>query len=117
MPVSVHLDVNQTIRQYHCHNTESSAMSTLNHYFCHSSSSFNYRGDNLHFRELTYIEYFSLFHLQKYDVNRSLRGNHFVKQLNTYGQPPMHVILQNESRLHLSRLHDVPLSHGEVFYL
>jgi hypothetical protein len=116
-PVSVHLDANQTNRQYHRRNTESSAMSTLNHYFCRPSGTFNYRGDNLHFRELTYIEYFSLFRLQKYDVNHSLRGNHFVEQPNTYGQPPMHVILRNECRPHLSRLHDVPPSHGEVFYL
>ena len=86
-------------------------------YFCHPWGSFTYRGHNHQFRHLTYIKYFSLFHLQKYDENRALNANYFVKQPNAYGQPQMHVILRNEFRPHLAHIHQVTPSHGEVFYL
>jgi hypothetical protein len=116
-PVSVHLDANQSNRQYHRRDMESSAMSTLNHYFCRPLGTFTYRGDTHRFHDLTYIEYFSLFRLQKFDRNRSLHANYFLEQPNVYAQPQMHVILRNESRPHLARIHDVPPSRGEVFYL
>lgn len=92
-------------------------MSSLNHYFCRPWGSFTYRGHDHQFRHLTYIEYFSLFRLQKYDENRALNANYFLEQPNAYGQPQMHVILRNEFRPHLARIHQVTPSHGEVFYL
>jgi hypothetical protein len=92
-------------------------MSTLNHYFHRPTGSFNYRNDERSFCDLTYIEYFSLFRLQKYDRNRDSNANYFVERMNPYGQPQMHVILRSGPRPHLARIHDIPPSHGEVFYL
>jgi hypothetical protein len=92
-------------------------MSTLDHYFCCPSGSFIHHNDQRWFRDLTYVEYYSLFRLKKYDNNHVLQPNYFVEQLNQYGQPPMHVILHNEGWPHLARIHDIPPSHGEVFYL
>jgi hypothetical protein len=113
----VHLSTNQTNRQYHRRDSDSSAMSTLNHYFCHPSGSFTYQGNHRQFLELTYVKYFCLFRLQKYNANHALLANYFIKQPNQYGQQPMHVILRNESHPHLACIHDVPPSHGELFYL
>jgi hypothetical protein len=92
-------------------------MSTLNHYFCRPSGSFIYQGHYRRFQDLTYVEYFCLFRLQKYNVNHTLCANYFLEQANQYGQPPMHVILRNQNRPHLARIHDVPPSRGELFYL
>jgi hypothetical protein len=116
-PVSVHESDNQSNRQYQRRDGSSSAMSTLNHYFCWPFGSFNYQGHTRSFSDLTYIEYFSLFRLQKYDANRTLLSNYFLEQPNPHGVPPMHVILRGENRPHLARIHDIPPSHGEVFYL
>jgi hypothetical protein len=115
--ISVHLSANQSNHQYHRRDGGSSAMSTLIHYFCHPFGSFNYGGNIRLFSDLTYIEYFSLFRVQKYDPNRMLQANHFVERTNPYGVPPMHVILRGQQRPHLARIHDIPPSHGEVFYL
>jgi len=116
-PISVHLPSNHVNRQYNCRNAESSQMSSLNHYFCRPLGCFSYHAENLQFRDLTYIQYFSLFRLQKYNANNDLLANYFLEVPNPYGQPQMHVILRKEGRPHLARIHDVPPSHGEVFYL
>jgi hypothetical protein len=115
-PVSTHLS-DQSNRQYHQRENDLSAMSTLNHYFCRPSGSFIYQGHNRRFQDLIYVEYFCLFHLQKYNANHTLSANYFLEQANQYGQPPMHVILRNENHPHLARIHNVPPSCGELFYL
>ena len=92
-------------------------MSTLNHYFCWPFSSFNYQGHTHSFSDLAYIKYFSIFHLQKFDANHTLLSNYFLKQVNPYGVPPMHVILCAENQPHLAWIYDISPSHGEVFYL
>jgi len=92
-------------------------MSTLNHYFCRPSGSFTHQGNRRNFLELTYVEYFGLFRLQKYNTNNTLLTNYFIERPNQYGQQPMHVILRSENRPHLTRIHDVPPSRGELFYL
>jgi hypothetical protein len=92
-------------------------MSSLNHYFCRPLGCFSYRAKSLRFRDLTYIQYFSLFRLQKYNANNDAFPNYFLEQPNPYGQPQMHVILHNEGHPHLTRIHDVPPLHGKVFYL
>jgi hypothetical protein len=115
--VSVHLSDNQSNCQYDRRDGTSSAMSSLNHYFSRPLGTFTYEGHRRSFSDLTYIEYFTFFRLQKYDPNRALLSNYFVERANPYGVPPMHVILRAENRPHLARIHDVPPSHGEVFYL
>jgi hypothetical protein len=55
-PVSVHLSTNQTNRQYHWRDSDSSAMSTLNHYFCCPSGSFTHQGNCRQFLELKYVD-------------------------------------------------------------
>ena len=116
-PVSAHLSDKQSNRQYHRRENDLSAMSTLNHYFCCPSGSFIYQGHNHRFQDLTYVEYFCLFRLQKYNANHTLSANYFLKQANQYSQPPMHVILHNENHPHLACIHNVPPSRGELFYL
>ena len=43
--------------------------------------------------------------------------NHFTEQQNEYDDPPMQVILCSSGWKHLARIHDIPPSHGEIFYL
>jgi hypothetical protein len=63
------------------------------------------------------MEYFSLFRLTKYDADRALVPNHFLEQPNEFGDPQMRVVLRNSARRHIGRIHDVPPSYSELFYL
>jgi len=115
--LGVHLSGSHSNQQYHRRTTNSSSMSSLNHYFCRPAHYFTHQHQRLNFSQLTYTDYFSLFCLAKFDPNYSLRPNYNLEQPNPYGQPPMHVILRSQSRPHLSRIHDIPPSHSEQFYL
>jgi len=116
-PVSVHLPTNESNRQYHRRRGEPSSMSSLNRYFSRPHGTFTYDGVVRHFSQLTYIEYFSLFRFQKFNPNHVMLANHFTEQRNEYGDPPMQVILRTSGRKHLARIHDIPPSRGELFYL
>ena len=91
--------------------------STLSHYFCRPQTSFFQQGNIHHFRDLTYIQYYCLFRLQRFNPNHVLLPNHFTEEPNDNRMAPMQVILQNDTRKHLAHIHDVPPSRGELFYL
>jgi hypothetical protein len=116
-PVSVNLPTNHINHQYNHCDAEASQISSLNHYFCRPLGCFSYCAENLQFHDPTYIQYFSLFRLQKYNTNNDPLPNYFLEQPNPYGQPHMHVILHKEGHPHLAHIHDVPPLHGKVFYL
>ena len=69
------------------------------------------------FASLTYTEYYTLFCLAKYDAAQDHRINYYIEQPNTDNSPAMHVILRTPGNPHISCIHDVRPSEGEVFYL
>jgi PIF1-like helicase len=116
-PISVHLPFTHTNQQYHRRHANSSEMSTLNHYFCRPSGTFFHHDVSHQFCDLTYVDYYSLFRLQKVNANHALLANRFTEQPNEFDVPPMQVILRTDVHRHLGRIHDIPPSRGEVFYL
>lgn len=71
-----------------------------------------------HFQDLTFAEYFSTFHLKKYNPTNNTRPMYF-RESHTDGShsPEMHVILCNSSHWHLSQIDGVCPLQGELFYL
>src|ERR1700694_2211468 len=75
-------------------------------------------GSNTHtFTWLTYLEYYAHFHLQKYDKYKNTRTSYFVEQENNQQSPCMHVVQRTKKTTHLTRIHHVQPSHGDIFYL
>ena len=53
----------------------------------------------------------------KYDATQAHHANYYIKQPNTDNSPAMHVKLHLLAHPHLSCIHDVCPSEGEIFYL
>ena len=58
-----------------------------------------------------------MFQLAKYDESKDTRPNYYREQANRDGTTPQHVILCNCSHPYITRIHSVPPSQGELFYL
>jgi hypothetical protein len=114
--MAVHLEDDRTYQQYQ-QNTPSTSLSTLRHYFLRPIGSFTHNGVVRAFTDLTYIEYFSLFRLAKFDVTKNNLPNYYVEQLIGDGTPPMHVIFRCPSTRHYARLREISNARGELFYL
>ena len=113
--ICVHLQNERTFRQYR-RNAGSNTLSSLDHYFLRPLGTFNHDGMTRFFANLTYVEYNTLFRLQKFDVRRAHEHNFYVEQENRDDSSPMHVILRGSQRRHYARIRDVPNAHGELFY-
>jgi hypothetical protein len=99
------------------HNNNTKTLSSLQHYFVRPLGSFNHFGVLRRFQDITYVEYFSLFRLAKYNHEKMFSTNYYLEQENEDGCPKMHVILRTATARHFARLHDISLSHGDAFYL
>jgi hypothetical protein len=115
--IAIHSPSSQTNHQYHRHDQNSSTLSTLDHYFLRPRGSFTVGNNIRDFKVLTYTEYFTLFRLAKYDAAQAHHTNYYVEQPNTDNSPAMHVILRLPAHPHLSRIHDVCPSEGEILYM
>lgn len=114
--MSVHLDDDTTYQQYGAH-AATASLSTLRHYFVRPHGSFTHHDVTRNFADLTYIEYFSLFRLAKFDPTKAVNQHYFLEQVNDGGPPPMHVILRSYHHRHYARIREVSNARGEVFYL
>jgi hypothetical protein len=114
--LAIHLPESTAYQQYSRANG-SSSLSSLNRYFLRPTGTFTWDGVERAFDDLTYAEYFSTFRLAKFDPNKQLSEGYFIEQPNDCGSPRQHVILRNSQRTHLSRLHSIRPSPGELFYL
>ena len=114
--ISIHLENNSSHNQY-LRNNNTSTMSSLNRYFVRPLGIFFYDGTERYFKDLTYCEYFTLFHITKYDRRQDNNPSYYIEQPNHDGSPPMHVILRNSRFRHFAHMREVPPSRGEVFYL
>ena len=114
--MSVHLVNDRTFVQYH-RNGGSNSLSNLQHYFLRPLGSFIHNDVVRRFEDLTFIEYFSLFRLKKFDPGKVHAENYYMEQLAPNGCPPMHVVLRTARYRHYARIREVPLARGELFYL
>jgi hypothetical protein len=117
--ISVHLQNDNTYQQYHP-NTATNTLSTLRHYFLRPLGAFSQHGVMRNFCDLTYVEYFSLFRLAKFDPAKAQSDHYYIEQHNTDGDDgpsPMHVILRSHKFRHYARMREVSNTRGEVFYL
>jgi len=115
-PLPVHLANDTRHQQYMRRKQNENNGSRLIHYFARPAGSFtsNYTGTRL-FDDLTYSEYYSLFRLAKYNPDNSHKPMYFCESTNNN---PMHVILRDNSRkVHLTRIHNIRPTQGDVFYL
>lgn len=113
----VHLPEYTGRRQYNRKDSSESRMSLLDRYFHRPAGSFMQQGIERHFKDLTYVEYFSLFRLAKYDPLNSAKSSYYMERPNTEQSPLKHVILRDEKNRHIARLQTVRPSAGDVFYL
>ena len=58
-----------------------------------------------------------MFQLAKYGESKDTRPNYYREQANRDGTTPQHVILRDRSHPYITRIHSVPPSQGELFYL
>src|SRR5579872_1988851 len=92
---------------------------TLERYFLRPDSTFIINGTVQNFSDLCYSDYFRLFRLQSYKIANALKHpDWFSERFHpTPNIPRMHIILRTNSNPHLTRLHPIRLSLGDVFYL
>lgn len=114
--IPIHLPDNHAFQQYH-RNTPTSTLSALDRYFVCPLGTFMWDDHVQEFADLTYCEYNTLFRFARFDPNQVGHESYFVEQPNHDNSPPQHVILRQRDRPHITRLHDVPPSQGETFYL
>ena len=114
--ISVQLPVQRRVQRYkRGDNTDS--LTHLDHYFVHPLGYYIHNGVQQWFQDLTFVQYFSLFRLAKFDAQKNDLPNYFLEQHNQYHTPRMHVILRTGRSRHFARIRNVSLSQGELFYL
>jgi len=115
--ISVHLENDNTFHQYQ-HSAGSNTLSSLHHYFLRPLGAFtNHNGILCLFSNLTYVEYYSLFRLAKFNPAKSMSENYYVEQANRDGTHPMHVIFRSAKFRHYARMRNIPSARGELFYV
>ena len=113
--ISVHLPQSQSHHQYHCRFGQNSMLSLLDCYFLWPTETF-YLHNQLHdFSQLSYAEYYSLFYLQKFDVQNSTKPSYFVER--EHDGPLQHVVLRSSTHQHISHIESIHPSKGNHFYL
>ena len=116
--LSLHLPSDRTHHQYHRNNDQNSTLLLLDHYFARPHGTFvMHKGAKASFENLTYSEYFLLFHLAKYDSSKAHQADYYLEQENRDGSPLKHVILHDPQHQYIMHLHGIPPASGELFYL
>ena len=114
--ISVQLPAERRFQRYKRANN-ADTLTPLEHYFLRPLGNYVHDGVDHRFQDLTFIQYFSLFRLAKFDAEKNNSPNYFLEQQNQYRTPRMHVILRTGRSRHFARIRDVSLSQGELFYL
>lgn len=113
----IHLPDSKVYRQYMCIAGSDASLSLLDHYFLRPHGNFIRDGVEQSFNNLSYTQYYSLFRLAKHDETKDAHPLYFLERSNSFGSIPMHVILRHSANVHLTRIHNVSPTHGEVYYL
>jgi hypothetical protein len=116
-PVSVHLAGDHGYRQCHHADDDRGSLSMLECYFTQPNGIFCVGTTSWAFEDLTYAEYFSLFHLTRYDPQNDMKPGYFWERVVVGTSPTMHVVLRNASKRHLCCLQPMWPSQGKLFYL
>ena len=69
------------------------------------------------FEDITYHEYYTLFRLEKFDIEKDTMSTRFPEIADDADLPTYHVILRKSPNEHLSRIQDIRPTQGETFYL
>ena len=104
--------------QYSHVDHQSSPMSKLDHYFIHPQGFFF--DENLNctsFDDLTYAEYYRLFHLQNISLHKYNNHSHFLETPNHLGVPIMSVVHHTGQSHHITRMQPLSPSQGEHFHI
>ena len=113
----IHLPHCQYHKQYTRNDGSHSQLSLLDRYFLRPTGTFMHGDHPRSFSSLTYLEYYALFRLDKFDECHTTRPAYYVEQPNNQRSPRMHVIQRTKKTAHLTRIHHVRPSHGDVYYL
>ncbi len=115
-PAVTALPIHLSTNNYHRRYTDSNSMSMLEHYFSRPHCTFEHNGQQKHFDDLLYAEYFRLFRLQKTDHSKNGHPRYFMEVPIRTQSEPMQVVQRVEHRQHLCRLNSLRPSQGELFY-
>lgn len=116
----IHLAESRSHHQYLRTAKTSSTVSLLDRYFRRPIGRFtDASGIHRAFSDLTYVEYFALFRLTRFDIRNANNHRYFDEHVPTFPQdaPLMHVIQRDIAHPHLARIDSVRPSQGEPFYL
>ncbi len=113
----IHLPNSTHRHQYQRKDGNASNLSLLDRYFLRPSGEFILDNTSRSFASVTYREYYSYFRLVKYDINNTSEPGYFSEVINCQNSPRMHAILRSPANPHLTRIHHLRPSHGDVFYL
>ena len=113
----IHLPNSRTRTQYARSDGSESHLSLLDRYFLRPDAFFPDGSSNRHFSTLTYQEYYTTFRLTTFDPRREGLAAYYMEQANDVHSPRMHVVKRDMSCTHLTRIHHVRPSDGDVFYL
>lgn len=69
------------------------------------------------FEILTYGDYYELFRIATYDPAKEGNAGYYLEKANGDHSPRMHVIRRNTAAPHITRIHSVKPSNGDIFYL
>ena len=103
----VHLPESRLNHQYLRTNDTASTLSLLNRYFQRPVGYFtNTSGIHRTFSDLTYAEYFTLFRLNRFDIQNTTNPRYFNESPpnSSTPQPRMHVVQRDVMHPHLSRI-------------
>ena len=112
----IHLPDSPHYRRYH-RSSPSASLSNLEHYFARPEGIFLDETNQHSFKDLYYAEYFSCFHLEKFNEANVGKPGFFLERSINKDVPAMHVVQRNPLRPHLSRLQTVHVTYKELFYL
>ena len=93
--ISVHLPQSRSHHQYHRRSGQNSTLSLLDRYFLQPTETFYLHNQLRDFSQLSYAEYYSLFCLQKFDIQNSTKPGYFVEQ--EHDGPLQHVVLRSST--------------------
>jgi hypothetical protein len=114
----VHTQISIRHSQFTRHSGPSSNMSLLRRYFYRPIGTFILNGIERNFNDITYMEYYRIFRLSKW------QGQSFIDQVTKFeehnlpsGEPQQMIILRSHQNTHLTRIASAKPSEGERFYI
>lgn len=113
----IHLPNCRRRQQYARSDGSQSNLTLLDRYFLRPNGSFRQGRIEHSFSSLTYQEYYTTFRLAPFDARHEGRTTYYMERQNNVNSPRMHVVQRDASSSHLTRIHHVRPSDGDIFYL